>query len=189
MRNTKSAKICEVTVDNGGVGYARRFIQRFCRHMKINSFYMCDDSIIYLQKVPLQQNLSMPEIHEHFLRIGSDVEEVPEGLDFNRYPSLPPDSTTIESYSGPRNDFAIIGVKKRNKYSDSVKISYSKKHCSSFFWINNKILMDNKILFEPWTAWEDLKLCNDVDAKSLNVVKMNYKLIVAHVVHLSNNFC
>ena len=166
-------KDCVSTVDNGGVGYARRFIQRFCYYLNIDCFYMCDDEIIYIQRVPMQQNLSMPQLHDYFTKIGSDVEQVPEALEYKRHPNFNPDSITIDSYSGPRNDFAIIGVKKRNKFSNSATQPYSKKHCSSLFWMNNKVLMEKKILFRPWMAWEDLTLCNDADAKGLHVVKMN----------------
>ena len=34
--------------------------------------------------------------------------------------------------------------------------------------------MEKNILFEPWQAWEDLKLFNEADEKELNVVKMNF---------------
>merc|ERR1712012_1172754 len=36
------------TIKNGGIGYARRFIQLFAKHLKIHRFYMADDNIVYL---------------------------------------------------------------------------------------------------------------------------------------------
>ena len=43
--------IPDENVNNGGIGYARRFIQRFCHVYSIKNFYMADDSIVYIQMV------------------------------------------------------------------------------------------------------------------------------------------
>ena len=55
---------------NGGVGYARRFIQRFCMEYKIKSFYMADDSIVYLSRTcgpnGQSQNINM-NMHAYHL--------------------------------------------------------------------------------------------------------------------------
>ena len=45
-------KMNDVTedIDQGGVGYVRRFMQRFAHFWDINNFYMCDDMMIYFQQ-------------------------------------------------------------------------------------------------------------------------------------------
>ena len=37
------------TVDTGGIGFSRRFMQLFAQEMKIGIFYMLDDNIWYLK--------------------------------------------------------------------------------------------------------------------------------------------
>ena len=39
----------EEDVCQGGIGYVRRFMQRFAYHQGVDFFYMCDDSIIYFK--------------------------------------------------------------------------------------------------------------------------------------------
>ena len=160
----------DMTVSNGGIGFARRFIQRFCHYFKIKWLYMCDDTIIYINKKT--DETDMLQVNEDFMKIGSGVEDVPNEIRYQKHPDLQ-ESNKIESYSGPRQEFAIIGVKKRNRYPPRRFWPYSKRHCHSFMWLNNDLLMEQDVLFEAWPVWEDLKFCNDADSKSLHVIKIN----------------
>ena len=147
---------------------------------------MIDDAIVYLKKVQNEDNgpelscTTMIELHQELLKVGSEEQTVPEiHLEYDRHKDYPPDSngdrsSVVASYSGPEKDYAIIGLRKsRNvRARQTVRIP-SKRHCTSFLWLNNNVLMKENILFEPWKAWEDLKICNDADAKNLNVVKIS----------------
>ena len=165
------------TVSNGGIGYARRFIQRFCHEMGIKGFYMADDTIIYLKKV-LEINgrpkcISMLELHEDFKKIGSVTSPLPIHLgNYEKHPDVP-EANSVASYSGPLNTFALIGPRKKRTIQYAIKTFHSKRHVSSFFWMNNDLLVQQGLFFEPWNAWEDLKLSNDADDKGLHVVKVN----------------
>ena len=165
----------EENVNNGGIGYARRFIQRFCYEYNIKSFYMVDDTLLYLKQFSSidgeYQNITMLELHQQFMKIGSTHENVPFHVrDFQRHAHLP-DSKLIASYSGPLDTFGLIGARKI-RASNKIKTYHAKRHCTSFFWMNNHLLVERNILFQPWKAWEDLELSNQVDASKLNVVKL-----------------
>ena len=58
----------QVDVYQGGVGYVRRFIQRFADCVKINDFYMCDDTIVYFRH--LLKNISFYELDQVLNKIG-----------------------------------------------------------------------------------------------------------------------
>ena len=146
---------------------------------------MVDDAIVYLKKVQNEDSAgpelsctTMIELHQELLKVGSVKQNVPEiHLEYDRHKDYPPDSNgdrsnILASYSGPEKDYAFIGLRKSRNFRPSWTIP-SKRHCTSFFWINNDVLMKENILFEPWKAWEDLKICNDADVKNLNVVKIS----------------
>ena len=151
---------------------------RFCHEYKINQFYMTDDSIVYIKRVQKYGNdpllCNMLELHQELIQIGSEKLLVPEphqSQQYERHQEFQ-DSNVIASYSGPSKEFAIIGFRKSRNRTPQFT-SPSKRHCTSFIWVNNMVLMNNNIFFEPWNAFEDLKICNDADGQKLNVVKIN----------------
>ena len=109
----------------------------------------------------------MIELHQELLKVGSEEETVPEiHLEYDRHKDYGHISNVVASYSGPKKDYAIIGIRKSRNRRPQYTIP-SKRHCTSFFWLNNEALIRENILFEPWKAWEDLKICNDADDKKL----------------------
>ena len=139
---------------------------------------MTDDSLVYIKQVKLGQDqecITMIQFHENITKIGSDYESVPQELSrFERYHGYGPQDRKIASYSGPKQKFGLIGTRKCRGTMPKFKSWHNKKHCSSFLWINNEELVREKILFQPWKAWEDLNLCNEVDKNGYNVLKLNY---------------
>ena len=142
---------------------------------------MTDDTICYIKSFQDNEDghglmiTNFLELHKQFMQIGSEIDNVPSTHKiYKRHEAYDDKSEVIASYSGPKKEFAIIGPKKARNNSKSIFSAPSKKHCTSFFWINNEVLLEKNILFEPWQAWEDLKLFNEADEKELNVVKMNF---------------
>ena len=165
----------EENVDIGGIGYARRFIQRFCYEYNVKGFYMADDSLVYLKQFQSlseeSKNISMLTLHNQLQKIGSVTENVPMTVGDYEHHEMYPDSKVIASYSGPQETFALIGARK-TRASNQIKTLHAKRQCTSFYWMNNSLLVERNILFQPWKAWEDLNLSNQADADSLNVVKL-----------------
>ena len=163
-------------IDVGGIGYTRRFIQRFCFDYDIKGFYMVDDTLVYLKQLlstEESQPINMLHLHKQFQQIGSTNHNVPSNMtDFDRHDRIQ-DPNVIAAYSGPLDEYAFIGARKNRGIQTKIKTFHAKRHVSSFFWINNDILVKKEILFEPWKVWEDLQISNEADAKGLNVVKLN----------------
>ena len=163
------------TVQNGGIGYARRFIQMFCHHYGIHLFYMADDNIVYFKKgIKNETVISFMELHNKLSLIGSESYIVPKKYDgFERHEGFPRASHCNAAYSGPLREFGIIGIRKKRISHGNYKSWFTKRHCQSLLLINNKILLERNVLFKPWPAWEDLYFCNEAEEKGLHVLKLN----------------
>lgn len=177
------------TVYNGGVGFARRFIQHFAHHHKLDRFWMADDNIIYIKECAVSDlnqivdngnGLEMVpttlwKIHETFKRIGSREENVPatKGV-FECLQEFDGETNKrlIAAFTGPFEDFGILGMRKMRPSHNKFKEMFAKKHLSSLMFINNDALMRHNILFKPWPVWEDLNICNDCEAAKLTVLKL-----------------
>ena len=114
-------------------------------------------------------------------KIGSITDQVPEKhKNFKRHGDYVKFSLSdmVVSYSGPKSNYAIIGFRKTRGTGGNFKSWFAKKHCTSLMFLNNEELMKKGILFEPWHAWEDLKICNEAEEKDLIVIKLNAFAIV-----------
>ena len=94
-------------VHNGGIGFARRFIQRLAFQLNIKRFYMSDDRILYLKRGKVDENglverpldmevTSLLKIHDQLMKIGNAEELLPE-----KYHNVEkhPDLTESDSYA------------------------------------------------------------------------------------------
>ena len=109
------------TAETGGIGFSRRFIQIFAHDMKIKRFYMADDNIIYLKDLhdlkhgAKDENvISMSTLDASVSKIGSEKHQVPEKhLQFQRHKDVKiSESNTVAAFSGPLQNFGIIGFRK-----------------------------------------------------------------------------
>ena len=183
-------KDVEVNVYQGGIGFIRRFIQRFAHYMRIEEIYLCDDSIVSFraaaktmdgqlatnEKGEIQmENVSFYDVDLELRKIGSDVLKVPDDIGhYNRHPEFVEYSNKIASYSGPRKNYGIMGICKYRPDLPRKQDSFNKVHVSSFMKINVKALTERNILFPPWKTHDDLHLCNEVDQAGLHVLQLNH---------------
>ncbi len=177
-------------VENGGVGYARRFIQRFAHRLNISSFFMSDDLNAKFYKTVTNgkgvtkkdettghiayEPATLLEIIKHVTKIGEeglpmDVEEAFEP--HNDYKSTDAEES-IAAYTGPKRTYGIIGIFKCSQRPSRFTKPFQKRHCTSFVWLNNDKLMAEGLLYQPWQAHEDLNMNNRVDRKGFHVLKM-----------------
>jgi hypothetical protein len=145
-------------------------------------FFMADDTILYLKQgmssnatTGLQMEpISLLKLSKHLNKLGNDHHKVPlEHRQFQRHPWFAADSVKTIAYSGPLEEFGVIGFRKMTRSHRRFKSHFAKKHCCSLTFINNKELVKKNIFFRPWTAKEDLVFCNDADAKGLEILKFN----------------
>ena len=170
------------TVHNGGIGFARRFIQRFAHVFNIDRFFLSDDSILYLKQgissstnSGLQmEHIRLLKLNNYLSQLGNDYHEVPkEHRHFERHPHSEPNSIKTLAYSGPFSSFGIIGFRICRRTHRNFNSYFAKKHCCCLVYLNNKALVNNEIFYKPWKAKEDLVLCNDADKCGLTVLKFN----------------
>ena len=176
----------EENVFQGGIGYCRRFIQRFAYFFGKDQIYMADDTIVYFQQGKIDNERKvMRDINGHFVmepvtlellmqklqRIGNCDAQVEEPYTiFKRHPDHQDGDTSCAAYTGP---VAIIGLRKARPCHPQRNM-FSKSHCSSFLVLNVTVLVEKGVFFKPWKLWEDLEFCNHADKQGLTVLKMKY---------------
>lgn len=176
-------------VSNGGIGYTRRFIQRFADKAKIDSFFMLDDNIVYIYSSKVSEDMKihrgsqgqLPLVQTSLWQILDKINQIGNieikwnfDFDFEPHEEYEDDfSETIAAFTGPQDDYAIIGMTKmRGVTKNNFAKPYAKKHVASLYWINNKKLLEEDLLYKPWWAREDLELNNACDQAGMNVLKM-----------------
>ena len=166
----------EENVFNGGIGFSRRFIQRFASWFDIKHFFMADDNIVYICHGAQDKNVvSFLQLNASVSKIGSEKHQVPEKhLQFQRHEDIKTSaSNTVAAFTGPLCQFGVIGFRKTRGTPGNFKSWFAKKHCCSLLFINNQDLLSKNVLFKPWKAWEDLHFCNEAEDKGLIVIKLN----------------
>merc|ERR1719282_62142 len=100
--------------------------------------------------------ITLDLLNKKLQRIGSSDAKVEEPYThFKRHPNYHDGDKSCAAYTGP---VAIIGLRKA-RLCHPQRNMFKKSHCSSFLLLNNKVLVDNGVLFKPWKAWEDLEFC------------------------------
>ena len=180
----------EENVYVGGIGYSRRLIQHFASWFNIPFFFMADDNIVYLKHGAKDENvISFKKLYDNVSMIGSVNDEVPE----NHMPFQPHQDVeiskhnTLAAYSGPFQNFGIIGFRKTRGIVGNFKSWHAKKHCCSLLLINNKMLLEKKIFYKPWKCWEDLNFCNETENNDLIVLKLNVFGVTKQRATMSSN--
>ena len=175
-------------VNQGGIGFFRRFIMRFATHHKVDWVTMVDDSLVFFKETMIdekglirrdvnfrleKEDTSLYCLIKDLQKIGSNTEDVPlEHRGYTKHPDCPQDSDKIETFSGPQIQFGAFGARKYRP-NQAQRNMFRKTHLTSFIMINNKAL-NNRALFKAWRAREDLHFCNDVDNAGLHVVKLAF---------------
>ena len=127
------------TVDSGGVGFARKFIQLFCQRVGIKNYLQMDDNIRGL--VAFEESSVSGQIitsHEP-TEVGlSKILRTFDSLSKSRSTKLfwpvafephgaNPDKSLVESFTGPWQDFGVLGVRKYRHHNFKVfQNSYSR---------------------------------------------------------------
>jgi len=206
---TLSDTMTDVDVDchNGGIGYARRFIQRFASALLISAAYMADDTIVCLKRVVddgqgsverADGKLSfkpsrLAEFHKETIQRIGEQGISQHDPSFTCSPlgsevSLPEelkDGSTItlfKDFTGAKQEYAQISMLlSRGQQNLRLRNPFIRSHAKALVWMNFEGLREKGLMYKPLVAREDLFLSNQADAEGLLAVKALGWLLHKHV--------
>ena len=178
------------TAEAGKIGYARKFIQAFAEQYSLNTIFMLDDNMPYFYEIVTYKGLDGKEHIERDAENRVKQERVPlykvlkhvellhdtdaqaPKKEFEAHKEYT--GTSRGAYTGPPNNYGVIGIRKHDKYNTTRVVNpFKNTHVYSLCMLNIKVLEEKGIRYQPWQAWEDLHLNNECDDKGLYVVKYN----------------
>ena len=194
---------CELGPSEGGVGYARLFIQKIAFALKLEYIFVIDDNVALMseavfrsdegtttgQSVVRDENGVMKMERCSFLKPLTYLQKIASGK------GNPPDERIqyephplkdhpggqqfpLYTYTGPAKLFGDSPFKSYGILGllRSVPISvrpFAKTQVYAAVLLNVKSTVEKKVFYRPWPCWEDLRFNDDCDKADLWVVKCN----------------
>ena len=194
---------CEVGPSEGGVGYARLFIQKLAFVLKLEYVFVIDDNVTVMSEVVFSsghQQVSCADVSRDengvitmdrcsFFKPLSHLLKIVEGREF------PPDlgeplephpfkyrpeanDFPLYSYTGPAKLFVDMqhgsyGVLGLLRSVPRAARPFAKTQVYAVILLNVKSTVEKKVFYRPWPCWEDLRFNDDCDKAGLWVVKCN----------------
>ena len=194
---------CELGPNEGGVGYARLFIQKTAFALKLEYVFVIDDNVAVMSKAVFssdEQAASSANVSRDdngvvkmercsFFKPLSHLQKIAEGKE------IPPDcgkqlephplkelldaqQFTLYSYTGPAK---LFGDKQHESYGvlgllrsvPRVVRPFNKAQVYAVMLLNVRSTVEKKVFYRPWPCWEDLRFNDDCDKAGLWVVKCN----------------
>ena len=193
---------CEVGADEGGIGYARLFIQKMAFALHLEYVFVIDDNVAMMREAELiceektkfsvrvsrDQHGVMKMQRCSFLKPLMDLQKIAEGKE------IPPDDENqfkphplteqfeaqkfpLYRYTGPAklfdDEYPSYGVLGLLRSVPRVMRPFSKTQVYALVLLNVKSTVEKKVFYRPWPCWEDLRFNDDCDKAGLWVVKCN----------------
>ena len=189
---------CDVGPNEGGVGYARRFIQQLSYALRLQYIFVIDDNVAMMsERVFDKEDQSV--CHGNVKRYGNvlmqrcsflkplvQLERLVKGTE--KPPSKPfyelwseePEASRypLYTYTGPAklfgdNEHESYGVLGFLRSFPNVVKPFAKTQVYAMILLNVKSTVEKGVLYRAWPCWEDLRFNDDCDKASLWVVKFN----------------
>ena len=194
---------CDVGPDEGGIGYARLFIQKISFSLNLEYVFVIDDNMAMMseaefttdatfgneRKVVRDDNGVMKMRRCSFLKPLTHLQKIVQGKDIPHIPDKKYEPHPLKDEFEAR-DFPLY------TYTGPAKLFHDKKHGSygilglmrsipkavnpfaktqvyAAVLLNVKSTVDKGVFYRPWPCWEDLRLNDDCDKAGLWVVKCN----------------
>lgn len=193
---------CEVGADEGGIGYARLFIQKFAFALHLEYIYVIDDNVAMMREAEFsceeKTKFSVNIVRDKhgvmkmqrcsFLKPLIHLQKIAEGKD------IPPDDENhfkphplkeqfeaqkfpLYGYTGPAKlfdeEYPSYGVLGLLRSVPRVMRPFSKTQVYAMVLLNVKSTVEKKVFYRQWPCWEDLRFNDDCDKAGLWVVKCN----------------
>jgi len=185
---------CDETVDSGGIGYARLFIQIFCQKLGIKNYLQNDDNIRGYWSYKMDENnvfirngdngllepieTTLYEILNIFTdQSKCESKQFKFSSDYEPHAEQP--NHLLASYTGPWTNFGVLGMRKFRQTNYKIcKNPFLKTHVTSSIFFNGEQLEKAGVHFQPWPYREDLQFNCEAAAKGLEVIKYNRFLVI-----------
>ena len=194
---------CELGPSEGGVSYARLFIQKIAFALKLEYVYVIDDNVALMseavfrsdegtttgQSVVRDENGVMKMERCSFLKPLTHLQKIANGKgnppdERKKYEPHPlkdqPEGRQfpLYMYTGPAKLFGGSPFKSYGILGllRSVPISvrpFAKTQVYAAVLLNVKSTVEKEVFYRPWPCWEDLRFNDDCDKADLWVVKCN----------------
>ena len=189
---------CDVDVNSGGIGFARRFIQLFAEHLKLDLIFMLDDNVYsicspnpnvnddhnYGEASSSNNSLDMSIKTISFFQALKHLEKLFDcksdspNFDFEKYDLNGSDmncrkNNGLHTFTGSKGLYGIVGMLRYRPGSLRVRQPFRKTHVHSLVLVNIEALRGKSIAYKPWQVHEDLNINNECDEKNLTVCKFN----------------
>ena len=188
--------------NEGGVGYARLFIQKISFALNLEYIFVMDDNVVMMseavfrkdpssssERILRDENGVMQMQRCSFLKPLSHLQKIAEGkeippIDDSKYEPHPltdefkAQEFPLYSYTGPTK---LFGNKQHESYGvlgliRTVPVAvtpFSKTQVYAAVLLNVKSTVEKGVFYRPWPCWEDLRFNDDCDKAGLWVVKCN----------------
>ena len=193
----------DVGPSEGGVGYARRFIQQMAFALKLEYVFVIDDNVAVMSEALLNpgepatcndavvrnDNGVMQMEPCSFWRPLNYLQRIVRGKDEppdvrKQYEAHPlteefrRQNFPLYTYTGPAK---LFGNKQHESYGvlgllrsvPNAVRPFAKTQVYAAILLNVKSTVEKGVLYQPWPCWEDLRFNDDCDKEGLWVVKCN----------------
>ena len=193
----------DVGPSEGGVGYARRFIQQMAFALKLEYVFVIDDNVAVMSEALLNpgepatcndavvrnDNGVMQMEPCSFWRPLNYLQRIVRGKDEppdvrKQYEAHPlteefrRQNFPLYTYTGPAK---LFGNKQHESYGvlgllrsvPNAVRPFAKTQVYAAVLLNVKSTVEKRVLYRPWPCWEDLRFNDDCDKEGLWVVKCN----------------
>ncbi|KAK2154422.1 hypothetical protein LSH36_269g08046 [Paralvinella palmiformis] len=184
-----------VSVELGGIGYSRCFIQRFANQFDQTMVFMIDDNITSVHEIQtkvkaekecivrkgkslIMVNVPLFSALKHMEKQFTDSSNLLDLDKIGQYENYPHNYLEpIKQYIGPDDRYGVTGMLKDRRGILRVKHSFKKTHVFSLVLINLQALATVGLEYEPLASGEDISLNKNCDSKKLWVCKYNRFLL------------
>ena len=190
----------EANVNEGGIGFARLFIQLFAERYNMDYIFVLDDNISHLYEAVREerdgmeimardennclqlQNVAMFAVLREMELLHEHQNQKPPAKAYCSFP-VSRQCCDLHGYTGSPDQYAITGIMKSQKFVRQMTQPFGKVHVFSLVLLNIKILAQNKIRYKPFQVYEDFTINNACDKAGLWVCK--YRKFVMAKTHLA----
>ena len=191
---------CELGPREGGVGYARLFIQKLAFALNLEYVFVIDDNVAVMSQAVFttdgqfasdeavvrddrglmkMERCSFFKSFTHLQKISEGNEIPPRSLE--PYPFRDPSvgqQFPLYLYTGPAKLFSdkqheSYGVLGLLRSAPRAVNPFSKTQVYAAILLNVKSTVEKGVFYRPWPCWEDLRFNDDCDKEGLWVVKCN----------------
>ena len=153
--------------EEGGVGYARLFIQLMAAEFNLPAVFMLDDNILSCSEVQFLHNSSKYEV----LRENGNLQyesvplfaclhhletqlygagNPPPKENFVAFPNQGSSADTQESFTGPWSQYGIIGMLRQSQFVYRYRVPFTRSHVMAAVLVNIRALSAKQLLYKPW---------------------------------------